>query len=139
MHRRRRRHSAIGVAALVASLVGCGSDGAMTAADYRAGFETLCLEIEADIVDLGDRFRDVDQGSDEQLELAREQAAVTKKFTDGIADLRPPAELNGDHQQLLAHIADVDAASAAADFEAIAAASTAAEEVIAEMGITGCS
>ncbi len=139
MRRRCRRQSAIAVAALVVSLVGCGSDGATTAAEYRANFETLCLQIEADIVDLGDRFRDVEQGSDEQLELAREQAAVTKQFTDGIADLRPPAELSGNHQQLLEHIADADTATATADFDAVEAASTAAEEVIAEMGIEGCS
>ncbi len=111
----------------------------MTAEQYRSEFETLCLQAEADIVDISDRARDADLGSDELLELNRETVAATAKFTDGIAGLRPPSELDSDHQALLGYIDDVRTASETDDFDASEAASIAAETLIAQMGIDGCS
>jgi len=122
---------------LIVAAVGCDDDAPATREAYVANFERLCLQIEADIVDLSERY--IDPDDTEQLRLAREQAEVTTRFTDGIAALDPPAELSDDHDELLGYIAAVAEAGASGDFDAMQQASSDAEELIAEMGVAGCS
>ncbi len=121
-----------------AALAGCGGDDGLSRSEYIDEFGALCLQTEADIADLSDRYADVEAGSDEERARGVEQAAVTQRLTDGIKALRPPAELQAQHDELIGYVADVEAAAADGDLDAIAAASESAEQVITAMGIDSC-